>query len=1005
MPIAIDMGDGTARTVNIDGFDTMSPEQQAQAVEEVHQSLASSAPADSAASGPPDTSFGSALRYGAHELTSGLGSTAQAIGGVMSRNGMPDWGGDVSSAGQALSNAVAAPSNYAPATQGAIEAAKAGNYGDALSYLPRAAAEAAAPIGAVVASGGVGEALGGAYGGAAAAAGMGAAQALGPVADARAANNGEAQPSTQDVLAAAPTALAEGALQAGGVGRLGMAQRLLGKAPAAIRPLVGAGMEAAGNAGADAAQQIGSSIDTDKGTQFDPYETAVAGAEGGLAKGAMDTVPAIRAGAKAASDNLMSRTMPDLAPPEVASTLRVNNDAANTRQQIASETGRTPPDTAVFNALKTQYVSDLTQMVGSLRDDAGLIDSPQASMMRRLIDQAQRHNNNIGSGGGAFDSLFDQVQSLDLPEEVKSPFMDGVRDLNTVSGQSFITNTVGPFQLLGGVAGRTAALGEGLLSGNPAHAIAGAALGHGIAPRVGGMAGSAIDRALGTNTPPVVLQAIQARRLAAANGISPGDSALTRLQAARSALQDPDSAIYTQLGIRPPGAPMRFEDIDPSLGIDRDTFAQATAAGYSPDQIVAEWKRQTAEQSAASAAFAAAAERDQAAIDKQNQTAAAQKAAQVAQAFKQQSAAQQRVQAQVDQGIQQRDAALQKQKDADLAKMQAMADAQARQDAQRTSAVTKSQVAGNNAELRFQAGTQASGALPADTGAIPDALSQRADMSGSPTSATPAELSPNQLWDLSGGLQGSPVEPSDPRVVPPALPEVAQAAQRRANAKTAPTQGATQSLPEAPTPLAATTPAAAPQTAPGTFLRGWKAYVHKGLADHGVPATASDIHEALVHLAATNGLDDIVGAGNTAHVVSQMAGHSDAVRGPIGHAFINRVASTVAASKGLSDRLDTMTPGIMARHQAEAASSTTPVRDPIRWHAARADAQQHYERMAALVADDARLAAAVSDQRMAKGADDKQAIAQAAVRGLSGARLALATRALLSAASLRGAAT
>jgi hypothetical protein len=354
-----------------------------------------------------------------------------------------------------------------------------------------------------------------------------AARNLGPIADQRAANNGHAQATPGDVAGAAVPALA--------IGAAGAAM------PAVGRGLVGkVATDALAGAGIDQAAQLGGSLGTQKGVQDDPMQSVNAGITSGASRAAMSAPGAVAKNViKPVSDNLMARTLEQPSTPEDAqSIVRVNKAMDDTRANGVNPRGTPLTDTQIANNVKSEYVRNLNGLTAELAK-AGLIASSEKSDLLALInDQALRHNNTISEGLPGTQSLFDKINDLNLPEEAKSALSNGVRDLNTVSSQSFIKNTTGPFQKLGNLAGQATSVIGGLYSMNPMEAIAGV-MGHGIAGKIGGALGAGADRLLGTNTPPVVLQKINAMRALKAAGVDPeSTSGLAALQNVRGAVSD-----------------------------------------------------------------------------------------------------------------------------------------------------------------------------------------------------------------------------------------------------------------------------------------------------------------------------------------------------------------------------------------------------------------------------------------------------------------------------------
>ena len=450
--------------------------------------------------GHADPSYWDDIKGGLHDLGTSASQGAQAVGGVMARNSIPG-GESVQNAG----NYVAAHTPDAPAgpspTEGMTNSIKSGDYGGALSQLPHAALRAA--VGAAPTL------LAGALTGPVGAGVAGVAQALGPTAFARGQNNGRAEPNTSDVLGAIPGAAVQGAGAA------------LLPGSGAASPLARVGMNIAKDAGAGAIMsaggQLGGSVGTDQGAQLDPSQVAAQAATMGT-MGAARSVPAIgRATVGAASDNIMSRTVPQPnSPEEAASQARVG-------QLYQEAQARNPNATPIqiLNSLKSQ-TSQSTLALMREANSVGILPDDTLSMAKRvLLDQALRHNNTIDSGSdNGTGTLYDEVANSGVHPDVLQPILQGITDTNTLAPASFLKNQTGPFR----------AIGNGIGNVADAASLIGLA-GHPLTKVAGGI-GGVLDNAMGTATPKVLLQAIAARR--ALNGASPGPNTLQSIADARA---------------------------------------------------------------------------------------------------------------------------------------------------------------------------------------------------------------------------------------------------------------------------------------------------------------------------------------------------------------------------------------------------------------------------------------------------------------------------------------
>ena len=453
------------------------------------------------ATGHANPSYWDDIKGGLHDLGTSVSQGAQAVGGVMARNGMPEWGGAVQGAGQSVANITPnAPAGPSP-TEGVANAIKSGDYGGALSQLPHAALRAAVGAAPVLAAG----ALTGPVGAGVA----GVAQALGPTAFARGQNNGRAEPNTSDVLGAIPGAAIQGAGAA------------LLPGSGAASPLARVGMNIAKDAGAGAIMsaggQLGGSVGTNAGAQLDPAEVAANAATMGT-MGAARSVPAIgRATVGAASDNIMSRTVPQPNSPEEAASMARVGDAY--KQALASNPNANPFQ--LMNSLKSETVNKTLALMNETAK-IGIIPADTLSMAKKvLIDQAQRHNNTIDTGNDSGSStLYQEVASNINDPALRDTILQGIQDTNTLSNASFLKNATGPFR----------AIGNGIGNVADAASLIGLA-GHPLTKVAGGI-GGVLDNAMGTATPKVLLQAIAARRMLA--GADQGPNTLQSIADARA---------------------------------------------------------------------------------------------------------------------------------------------------------------------------------------------------------------------------------------------------------------------------------------------------------------------------------------------------------------------------------------------------------------------------------------------------------------------------------------
>jgi hypothetical protein len=145
--------------------------------------------------------------------------------------------------------------------------------------------------------------------------------------------------------------------------------------------------------------------------------------------------------------------------------------------------------------------------------------------MRTVVDQAYPHNNTIlddpSSAFGQLDTVDHKLTSSQLQE-----FKDTLQDSQTISAQSLRNNATGPAAKVGSFVGQYAPVAADLAGGGgAAGAVAALVGGHAVGGKLGAAAGRSVDRMLGTDVPPIVLQGIAARRALARMGISPQDRA------------------------------------------------------------------------------------------------------------------------------------------------------------------------------------------------------------------------------------------------------------------------------------------------------------------------------------------------------------------------------------------------------------------------------------------------------------------------------------------------
>lgn len=468
---------------------------------------------------PASNSYAGDLQGGAHDTMTGLSQTANALGGVANRNGYTSLGSAATTAGQFLSDHAPAAVPETP-NENVGAAISSGRYSDIPGAVLHSAARAlpgTAPLLAAGAIPGVGPALAGLTAG---------AESLGPTAYQRAANNGRSEPNTSDVEGALPSTAANavgGAILPGG-----MANKI---ASPLLRAGAKVGLEAGAGMGMDAASQLGGSVGTDKGAQFDPAEMAGVGLTQGAIGGGREVLPIARAGIKSGADNVMSRLVDGPANLDDAQSMSRVGQAYTERLQAVQDTrgGDTQP-TAVLNNLKTETFNATLSKIAELQK-TGILSDEMARTAKTVLDkQALRHNNEIVDSPDT-SSMFGDLKSSGIDPTVLQPVLNGIRDLNTLSKQSFLKNQTGPFQKIGNGIAQAAGVVAPLATMGPAGipTAVGALLGHSQVGRLGGAIGGAFDSALGTKTPPILLQSIAADRYLKARGADAGAPTIASL--------------------------------------------------------------------------------------------------------------------------------------------------------------------------------------------------------------------------------------------------------------------------------------------------------------------------------------------------------------------------------------------------------------------------------------------------------------------------------------------
>lgn len=446
----------------------------------------------------PDSSFGADLKAGAGGAMSAVGNLSQGLGSVSNSAGLPDAvGSSLNSAGSWLkSNAPAVPNYHDRGGDivhdlGQGEFSKAG--GDVLhglvGSLPTLGATALAgattgPVGAAAVAGGLG---------------------LGTAAGQRAAAEGQASPSTSDVVRSLPRAGADAVLGGLGFGKLGTS---------AAKRLLAAGGASGLQSGVDQADATGT---------VDPSQMANSAILGAGTAGALEGAGAARGAASGVSNNLMSR----------ASQFQPTSDAhaqalARVGQAIDDRTASTPGNSAnqIANNLKTDWKAEMATKIQAAKDQGA---SPEALVrMKTILQQAATHNNTTSED---LESSLGALTGTDhgMTDDQLNDFTEQSHDLNAISRQSFTGKNVGPGQMIGGAAGRYGAPVFELAHGSPMGALAALGVGHSpvgkLAEGTGSQVGKLLDNVAGTSVPPIVLQRLAAQRYLKAKGLPPTNAA------------------------------------------------------------------------------------------------------------------------------------------------------------------------------------------------------------------------------------------------------------------------------------------------------------------------------------------------------------------------------------------------------------------------------------------------------------------------------------------------
>jgi hypothetical protein len=265
------------------------------------------------------------------------------------------------------------------------------------------------------------------------------------------------------------------------------------------------GADAAMGGGMSAASQVGGSLGTTAGLQFDPAQAADAAVGTGAAGAAHGAVGAAR---DAAVGGIQKAITPSLDPAE-APARQMALDAYDRSAQAAKNTGGDTSPFAIANNAKSEIATNMSRAIGEIRAN-GFMDTGDVQTARAVLNQALRHNNTIGTGNDEFSTIFDDLKAQDVPAALLDPIVQGAQALNALSGESFQKNGQGPLRTVGGKLGNLVGHGAGGAIGIPFGGITGAILGASpggyVGKRIGASIGGRLDSALGLNTPTLVAQ-------------------------------------------------------------------------------------------------------------------------------------------------------------------------------------------------------------------------------------------------------------------------------------------------------------------------------------------------------------------------------------------------------------------------------------------------------------------------------------------------------------------
>ncbi len=462
-------------------------------------------------------SFGAALDTGLGNAASGLENVAGDAAGALGYSGAAKSLRKLSAKNQNAGNFNGNPIGGIETDVGNIVHGK--NIGTSLANAGASIANLAALQGPTTATAlglgaipGAGPGLTAAYLG---------ANAAGNTIQSRMDNQGEAAPSAGDYVAGGVNGVAQGALGAFGLGKLGAAAIPGVAAKSALKRYASnIALDAATSGVGSAVGQAADTAGTPGGLQISPTQIEQSAAEGGIARGLMPS-------RGPAAD-------PDL------TSLQHLADVHSILSGIPDQ--KSPTGTVNYAA---------QQLQGALKGQAaslarrGLITSEQRqSIFNPLLNIAISHKTTLGDSGpplpqGVAADALAQFNKLGLPAHEAAPTVQALQALDTMSQSKLYKQGQGPFSRAGGVVGHLAGVAGASLIGRhlPGPFLLEDLLGYKIGGTGGAAIGNKIDQALGLSKPAVVEQAANAAAKLKKLGVPTGPNSLLQLQQLQEANQ------------------------------------------------------------------------------------------------------------------------------------------------------------------------------------------------------------------------------------------------------------------------------------------------------------------------------------------------------------------------------------------------------------------------------------------------------------------------------------